>query len=114
VKADRPVQKREAADYVVVGTFSAVYVRDTEGHRQYIVELKVEGVAKGKSVKKGETFRAFCDQRKEDKGGLMFDTAGHDAVPKEGLRIKAFVNRGDGHHEGVYPNWLDPMPGGKK
>lgn len=108
--ADRPNQKRENADYVVVGKVGAVYVRNTEGYREYIIELSVEAVEKGEGLKKGDTLRAFCYQRKEGKGGLEFDSAGHSAVPKEGQRIKAFVNRDRGRHEGVYPNWFDPTP----
>lgn len=108
-RAARPIQRRENADYVVIGTVYAVYVRDTEVYRQYIIELRVEAVEKGSGLKKGDTFRAFCYQRKPGKGG-PFDTPGHAAVPKEGQRIKAFVNRGGGHHEGVYRNWFDAMP----
>jgi len=114
VRADRPIQKRENADYVVVGKVNAVYVRDTEGYRQYIVELSVEEVDKGQVLKKGDTFRTFCYQRKKGKGGLEFDTVGHAAVPEEGQRIRAFVNGGRGHHEGVYPDWFEPTPVGKR
>ncbi len=113
-RADRPVEKRDNADLVIVGTVRAVYARDTEGYKEYIVELAVEEVAKGFAPKKGEAFRAFCYQRKAGKGGLEFDSEGHTAVPREGERIKAFVNRAGGRHEGVYPNWFDAQPAAGK
>jgi hypothetical protein len=113
-RAERPVQKRENADCVVTGKVMAVYLHDSEGYRQYIVEIRIEDVDKGDGLKKGDTFRAFCYQRKDGKGGLEFDTAGHSAVPKEGQRIKAYVNRERGHNEGVYPDWFDSAPAAKK
>ncbi len=105
-QAARPIEKRETADYVITGTVRAVYVRDTKGYRSYVVEIKVDEVEKGARLKKGDTFRAYCYQRKEGFGGLAYDTAGHTAVPREGQRIKAFVKDGGGHNEGIYPNWF--------
>ena len=111
--ADRPVEHRTDADYVIVGNVDAVYVRDAGAYWNYIVELKVEGVEKGNGLKPGDTFRAFCYHHKPGKGGF-FDEAGHDAVPREGQRIKAYISRGNGRHEGIYPNWFDPAPAGKR
>ena len=113
-QAERPVEKRERADYVVTGAVTAVYSRETPGYREYVVELRIEQVEKGAGVKKGDTFRAFCYQRKPGKGGLEFDTAGHTTVPKEGQRVKAFVNRAGGRYEGVYPDWVDTLGGPRK
>jgi hypothetical protein len=114
VRADRPIEKREDATYVLSGTVRAVYVQDTKGYRSYIVELTVEQVTKGEGLKKGDCFRAFCYQRKEGAASLEFDTAGHTTVPKEGQRIKVFVNRARGRNEGIYPDWVDVLPGTKK
>jgi hypothetical protein len=113
-RADRPVERRERADYVVSGMVSAVYSRESAGYRDYIIEITVEAVEKGAGIKKGDTFRAFCYQRKEGKGGLEFDTAGHNVVPKEGQQIRAFVKRGNGRNEGVYPNWIDILSGASR
>ncbi len=109
--AARPVEKREQAEYVVSGEVTAVYSRETAGYREYIVEIEVAEVEKGSGIRNGDTFRAFCYQRKEGKGGLEFDTAGHTTVPKEGQQVKAFANRADGRNEGVYPNWIDIVSG---
>jgi hypothetical protein len=103
----RPIESREQADYVISGLVTAVYGRETTGYRDYVIEIRVEQVEKGASIARGDTFRAFCYQRKEGKGGLEFDTAGHDTVPKEGQRVKAFVNRAGGRNEGVYPDWIE-------
>ena len=105
--AMRPVEKREDADIVVSGRVLAVYARESEGYREYIVEIQVEQVEKGAGVAPGDIFRAYCYQRKEGKGGLQFDTAGHTKVPKEGERVKAYVKRGAGRNEGIYPDWID-------
>lgn len=107
----RPAEKREQADYVILGVVAAVYTRETTGYRDYIIEIKVEQIEKGAGIKEGGPFRAFCYQRKEGKSGLEFDTAGHNTVPKEGQRVKAFINRAGGRNEGVYPNWIDIVTG---
>lgn len=110
----RPVETREQADYILSGVVAAVYTRETTGYRDYIIEIKVEEVAKGAGIKEGDLFRAFCYQRKPGRGGLEFDTAGHSTVPKEGQRVKAFINRAGGRNEGVYPDWIDIVVGTRK
>jgi hypothetical protein len=113
-RADRPTEKRETATYVVTGTVQAVYVHETKGYKSHIIELTVEQVNKGDGLKKGDCFRAYCYQRKPGAGGLEFDTAGHTTVPKEGQRVRVFVNRAGGRNEGVYPDWVDLLSEGKK
>lgn len=112
--AARPVVKREKADYVLTGPVQALYIQESKGYRSYIVEIKVEEVEKGEGLKKGDTFRAYCYQRKEGKGGLEFDTDGHKVVPKQGQRVKMFVMHGGGHNEGCYPDWIDVLADAKK
>jgi len=114
VRAERPTQKRENADYIVTGKVTAVYSQETDGYRNYIIDIRVEKVEKGAGIKKGELFRAFCYQRKPGKGGLQYDSRGHTQVPKEGQKVKAFVNRARGLYEGVYPNWFDVLQEEKK
>lgn len=113
-KADRPIEIRDKASHIVTGVVEAVYVQQTKGYSNYIVEIKVEEVEKGAGVAKGDTFRAFCYQRKAGAGGLEFDTAGHDVVPKEGMRVKAFVKHQSGRNEGVYPDWVDVQSNAQK
>jgi hypothetical protein len=111
-QAERPDEARKSADYVIFGTVQAVYVQDTKAYRKYIVEIKVQGVEKGTRLKKGDTFRAFCYQRKKGFGGEgEYDAAGHTAVPRLRQRIKAFVKDGRGYNEGIYPNWFDVIKG---
>jgi hypothetical protein len=109
-QAARPVQERQKADYVLSGLVTAVYGHESLGYKEYIVEIKVEQVDKGMGIKKGDTFRAFCYQRKEGKASIEFDSAGHKAVPKEGSRIKVFVFHSQGRSEGCYPDWFDVLP----
>jgi hypothetical protein len=112
--AARPNENRDKADYVISGPVQAVYLQDTKGYRRYIVEIKIEDVEKGAGLKKGDTFRALCYQRKEGFGGLEYDTAGHKAIPSEGQKIKAFVKNGHGYNEGIYPDWFDVIQAAAK
>ncbi len=111
IQAMRPIEKRENADYVISGTVAAVYIRETKGYRDYVVEISVEKVEKGSDIRTGDIFRALCYQRKPGMGGLEFDTAGHKTVPKEGQRVTAFVMRLGGRNEGVSPDWIDILGG---
>jgi hypothetical protein len=112
--AARPTQRREKADYVLLGTVSAVYVRETKGYWDYIVELKVEEVEKGAGVAPGDCFRAFCYRRKPGVDHFEFDTEGHKLIPKEGQRLKVFVLHYHGRNEGVYPDWADVLPASRQ
>jgi hypothetical protein len=109
--AARLIENRYNADYIISGTVVAVYSRETKLSRNYVVEIKVEDVEKGSAVGRGDTFRAFCYQRK---GGVMDrpfgDSAGHKTVPMEGQQVKVFVKRSGGRNEGVYPDWVDVLP----
>lgn len=107
----RPIEKRENTDYIISGMVTSVYTRETTGYRDYIVEIKVELVEKGAGIRQGDSFRTFCYQRKEGKGGLEFDTPGHNIVPREGQRVRAFINWAGGRNEGVYPDWIDIIEG---
>jgi hypothetical protein len=107
VQAARPIENRDTASYIIVGTVNAVYLQETKGYRNYIIELLVEQVIKGEGLNKGDFFRAFCYRRKEGAAGLEFDTQGHMTVPKEGQRVKVFVNQASGQNEGTYPDWVD-------
>ena len=107
-RADRPIEKRSEATYVVTGTVAAVYTEDGGEYRGHVVAIRIEAVEKGPGLKPGEILYAYCYQRKPDAPGINWDP-GHDVVPKVGSRVRAFVNRGDGKNEGVFPNWVDVL-----
>lgn len=108
--AERPLEKRDNGDYIVTGRVEAVYTRETKGYRNYIVEIQVEAVQRGAGLRKGATFRAFCYQRREGiEGSLEFDSAGHTSVPREGQRVRVYVNSANGRFEGVHPDWVDVL-----
>ncbi len=107
-RADRPPEKRSDATYVVTGTVEAVFTSDVGEYRGYIVAIAIEASERGPGLKKGEILYASCYQRKPDAPGINWDS-GHDLVPKPGSRIRAYVNRGNGKNEGVYPNWVDVL-----
>jgi hypothetical protein len=107
-RADRPTEKRSDATYVITGTVEAVYTDDGGEYRGHIVAIAIEAAEKGPGLKKGEILYASCYRRKPDAPGINWDS-GHDLVPKVGSRIRAFVNRGNGKNEGVFPNWVDVL-----
>jgi len=106
--AARPVEKRSDATYVVTGTVAAVYTEDGAEYRGHVVAIRIEAVEKGTGLKRGEVLYASCYKRKADAPGINWDS-GHEVVPKVGARIKAFINRGDGKNEGVFPDWVDVL-----
>ena len=90
------MEKAQRLGAARIGTVNAVYLQETKGYWNYVIELLVEQAAKGEGLKKGDFFRAFCYQRKEGAAGLEFDTEGHKTVPKEGQRVNVFVNQAGG------------------
>jgi hypothetical protein len=106
-----PREPREKADYVVTGVVEGVYVRDKGYYHNYVVELRVHSVEKGKQLEKGTTLYVSCFRRKDDAPREPAAT-GHEPPPKEGQRIQAFVKDGKGKHAGIYPNWYDEVKAG--
>ncbi|MCC9604521.1 hypothetical protein LOC68_27610 [Blastopirellula sp. JC732] len=105
--AERPSEDRSIADYVLTGKVTAVYRRDHFDYANYIVEMRVESVTKGKNIKPGEIFRAYCFQRHP--GQFSPGASGHDVVPKENSKVRVFVKRENGQNEGVYSDWVDVL-----
>ncbi len=108
--ADRPVEKKENATHVVIGTVEAVFTHESKYYRDYIVEIRISEVAKGRGLHPGDVCYASCYRRKKGAGGLEADSAGHTSVPNEGQQVKVFVNYHQGKFDGVYPNWYETLP----
>jgi hypothetical protein len=116
-EAARPIQKRSDATVVVTGKVLGVYRRSDKNYHSYIVEIQVEAVHKGDKLRPRDLVLVYVYQRRpEVKASLEADTAGHKRVPREGARVKAYALPGYGKRlEGVYPDWVDVLPGkGKK
>src|ERR1700757_1554543 len=79
--AARPIEKREKADLVFTGVVERVFIRDKEGCKDYVVEMRVEAVERGTGLAPRDTFRAFCYQCKPADSKHPFRDAGHKAVP---------------------------------
>jgi hypothetical protein len=107
--AARAGDSRNKADYVLTGTVTDLYKSDGGGYDNYIVEIKVEEVEKGKDIKPDDTFRAFCYKR-TGPASIALDSAGHKTIPKPGERVKVYVIRARGRFEGTYPDWVDILP----
>ena len=106
--AERPPEKREDATYVITGTVDGLYVRKTKYYRHYIVKIRVEQVERGEGVEAGDVFYAAC-LRRDPQAPPEPSPQGHAAIPREGQRIRAYVNHLRGENEGVYPNWVDVL-----
>jgi hypothetical protein len=108
--ADRPVEQKARATHVVVGKVERVFTRDTKSYREFIIELHISEVLKGRDLTLGHTLYVFCYQRKAGAGGLSADSSGHASVPREGEQVKVFVKNQRGQFEGVYPDWYEKLP----
>jgi hypothetical protein len=106
--AERQPEDRKRADIVVSGEVNRVYVRDTREYYHYIVELRVDEVEAGKNIEPKGTLYVYCFDRKPD-APIEPAMSGHDAPPKEGERIKAYLKSGKGKHEAIYPQWFDRL-----
>ena len=108
LRAELPPERRADATYVLTGTVDRVYHHTTNHYRHYIIRIWVERVDRGKGVKPDEIFYASCFQRRAD-APPQAAPRGHRAIPREGQKIKAYVNDRGGENAGVYPNWFDVL-----
>jgi hypothetical protein len=116
--AERAPEDRKAATHVVVGTVEGVYVRGKEEFHNYVIELTVEKVEKGKGPKAGETLYVRCYlwnsdyhkgkklSKKEEKQ-IALRWSSYNGVPKEGQRVRVYVKHRSGKYDGTYPDWYE-------
>ena len=115
--AERPSEDPEKADCVVTGTVQRVFVRQAGRHHEYLVELRVETVHAAPRdddqgahpVKPGGRVVAYCF-RTDPAPTPVSEARGHDGVPKEGERVKAYLRWRREFYEGNYPHWFDAAP----
>jgi hypothetical protein len=115
--ADRPHQRRDEANVVVTGEVRAVYARQSQYNRHYVVEIFIFEVERGAGFRSGETLSVVCYQPKPVRGNETEEElrersvnvdGGHSRVPAEGDQIRAFVRHFNGTlYEGVFPDWVD-------
>jgi hypothetical protein len=125
--AERPPEERSKATHVILGTVKAVYVRDGDDVRQYLVVIAIEKVEKGEGFKPGETFYVGCYRSsipdfyrgmaltaEERKRLYRREGYGYEKVPKEGERVRVYAkhhvvyaNGRPGKYDGIYPDWYD-------
>ncbi len=115
--AERVPERREDAALVVRADVKAVFGKDRgdglgETHTDFVVQLQVEAVEKGRGAKPGETLYAHCFQRTRNALIPLPGMAGHNQVPKPGERIRAYLNNHSGVYEFAYPDGLDRLDGG--
>jgi hypothetical protein len=58
--AERRPEKRSEATHVILGKVAGVYLREKKDTRNYLVEIAIEKVEKGKGFKAGGTFYVGC------------------------------------------------------
>jgi len=109
VLAERPSQPRSDAAYVFDGVVESVDETKEDGVSYYLVAVKIAKVHKG-DLTAGNVFKVSCFQVTRFKPGTT-GAAGHNAIPKKGDRIKAYVNKDEqrGGREALYPNWFEKL-----
>jgi hypothetical protein len=116
--AERIGEDRTEATHVAVGKVEAVYERVDKGYRHYVVEVAVEKADKGEGLKAGDTLYARCyrwngdyykDKTQAEKKRALLSFSSYDGVPKEGDRVRVFLERQGGKYVGVYPDWYDVL-----
>jgi hypothetical protein len=120
--AERAPEDRATATHVIVGTVEALYQRETTSKREYIVEIAIEKIEKGKGLKTKTTMYVSCYlwNPNEFKGKKLskLDTKrkamrgpAYDGVPKDGERVKVWVKQQGTKFVGVYPSFYDLVKG---
>lgn len=112
-RAERKPDSPKDATHIVVGTVDRVFHRESKEQNQYIVQLKVQSVERGKSLKKGDMLLVYCFQRKSSATPIPAE-GGHKAIPREGQQIRALAKPRNGLLEGIYPNWFSVVDTAKK
>ena len=117
--AARRIEKRENATHVFTGTVKTVQATTKERTIDYVVEVTVESVEKGRGIKAGETVLVNCymsndeffkNRSKEElrKEGPGMGPSSYKGVPKQGERIKVYALKGvDKKYHGIFPDWYD-------
>lgn len=118
--AEKAPESRDDADHVVTALVDAIYQRTRTldagtpfetRQIEYVIELDVQEVHRGKEATVGKRFYVHCFERDDSalKPGEFPPpgASGHDEIPKEGQTIKAYTRYADKTHNGLYPLWFD-------
>lgn len=116
--AEKAPESKDSADHVVTAHVEAIYTRtrtvdaDTpfETKRtEYVIELNVLEVHKGKDARKDKHFHVHCFKRIEPTDGSTPPPGmgGHWQIPQEGQTIKAYTRFAHKQHKGIYPTWFE-------
>jgi hypothetical protein len=107
--AERPSQPKSEAAYVFEGVVESVDETKEDGVDYYVVAIKMTKILKG-DLTAGNVFNVSCFQVRKFKPGTT-GTAGHNAIPSKGDKIKAYVNKHEqrGGREALYPNWFEKL-----
>jgi hypothetical protein len=121
--ADRRPEARGEATHVVVGRVEGVYAQQGArgANQRHVVEIAIEKVERGDGLKAGQTFYASCYRpnpkapdlsklsERQREAFLLTVDGGHNAVPREGERVRVFVIHSGGKYNGVFPDWFDAL-----
>jgi hypothetical protein len=114
-----PEELKAEASVVVQATVEGVYARDAAStlygpgtvETQYLIELKVTKVEKGKEIKEGDhVFAHVWRLKTRGTEGQRPGPSGHFLIPTEGATVRAFLTGGDDRsHAVVYANGLEEL-----
>ena len=107
-RRERPTESPESAAHVVTGSVQKVFHRDGGSVNEYLVQIRIDGIEKGDGYDRGDFIYAYAFRRKPGQR-VVPAASGHKAVPEEGQRIRAWIKRGKGQMESLYPNWFEVL-----
>jgi hypothetical protein len=110
--AERPREREDSASWVVTGTVTKVFTRDAGDNSaffEHVVQLRIDAVEKGERYRKGDSIYAFIMRRKPGTSSGEPGIGGHQGVPEEGQRIRAWIKFSRGQMEGLYPRWFEVL-----
>ena len=109
-RAERIPDVPEDATHIITGVVDRVFQRESKEQDQYVIQIRVESVERGKGVKDADVLLVYCFQRKASASSIPAES-GHKAIPKEGPRIRALAKPRHGVLAGLYPDWFQPISG---
>jgi len=107
-RAERPPQDCNEAPIALTGTVEFIDQGWSPETDYYYVEVHVETVERGPTIRTGDRFVVSCFRWSLRKKGVV-GASGHRSIPTVGDRIRLFAWPRGWRHEGNYPNWYDVL-----
>jgi hypothetical protein len=109
-------QLETRATHIVTGTVKRVYTSEREkekGVTDYVIEIEVDKVTRGKGPKEGEVLYMRCWKRNKKSNDPKVSN-GQSEIPRVGRAVKAYLKRApDGGYDILETSGVIPQPTAK-